>query len=851
MRRTILGLALVAALLLTPALAAQRGPAIVGEHQFETFETPHPYPSSGSESPLLSWSDEIFFPDATYIAVHFSRFQLAPGDYLVVRSPDGKQSRTYQNLGRHDLGVTPEGFFATHVKGDTAILELYTSGSQEAYGYKVDFYGRGYSDLEIETYWALGLGEKMNLVPPRDQGESLCTADDTEEAKCYEVSEPEAYDKARAVARLLLNGNAHCTGWLVGSEGHLMTNEHCVTSQSQMNSIDFEFMAEGASCATNCGSALACSGTIEASGGTFVTDDTALDYALLLPDTSTGTGTDLAATYGFMRLRDTGTILNERIYLVQHPAGWGKRFAMLSSYPQDVGLGGFAYATSINEVACSGGPGDIGYWADTQGGSSGSPVLAYADHRVVALHHCRGSAFCTTGNTGTDDRNRGVPIEAVITSLGPLLPNGAVCTPPGDPTSTTAVANGANQIDVSWSAPAGGAPGYNVYRALGSCPLVGGELVSADQATTSFSDTTVSGGSTYSYAVRSFVAAENCESGFSSCAEATATGLCTLPPTFAGVTTATSAGTSTCGVDVSWNAATENCGTSVSYNVYRSTTSGFTPGAGNLLASCVSGSSYTDFDVISGTPYYYVVRAEDDSNNGSGPCGGGNEDINTVESSAAPSGPDQETFFDDMESGTANWTTTGTSGTAWAQVTTMAHSGTTSWFTADQSSVKDQRVEQVADVAIPAEGGTLSFWHRYNTENGWDGGVLEFSTDGGTTWFDILDGNGGAIAPNAGRFLQGAYPDALNSSGSNPLAGRSAWNSDNLVFEEVRVDLADFAGSSVRFRWRFGCDGSVGDQGWWVDDVRIATLTMCTAADLIFTDGFESGDTSGWSVVTP
>ncbi len=849
MRFATLGLALTASLYLAPSLAAQRGPAIVGEHQYETFETPHPYPSSGSESALLSWSDEVYFPDATYIAVHFSRFDLAPGDYLVVRSPDGKQSRTYRGYGRHDLGRTPEGFFATHVKGDTAILELYTQGTSEAYGYKVDYFGRGYSDLEIETYWALGLGEKMNLVPPRDRGESLCTADDTEEAKCYQISEPEAYDKSRAVARLLLNGSAHCTGWLVGSEGHLMTNEHCVTSQSQMNNIDFEFMAEGATCATNCGSALACSGVIEATGGTFVTDDAPLDYALLLPDTSTGTGTDLAATYGFMRLRDTGTVLNERIYLVEHPAGWGKRFAMLSTYPEDVGLGGFAYATSINEVACSGGPGDIGYWADTQGGSSGSPVLGYSDHRVIGLHHCRGSAFCTTGNAGTDDRNRAVPIEAVITSLGALLPNGAVCDPPGDPSATTAVANGANQIDVSWTAPPGGTTGYNVYRALGSCPLVGGTLISADQPTTSFSDTTVSGGSTYAYAVKSFLTATNCESGFSACSEATATGLCTLPPTFAGVTTVASAAASNCGIDVSWNAATENCGTAVSYNVYRSTTSGFTPGAGNLVASCVSGSSYVDFDVISGTPYFYVVRAEDNSNNGAGPCGGGNEESNTTEGSAAPFGPDLEAFFDDMESGSADWTTTGTSGTPWAQVSTMAHSGTTSWFTADEPSAKDQRVEQIADVAIPVGGATLSFWHRYNTENNWDGGVLEFSTDGGTTWFDILDGDGAAISPNSGRFLQGAYPDSLNTSATNPLSGRPAWNGDNSLFEQVQVDLADFAGTNVRFRWRLGCDGSISVQGWWVDDVRIATRTMCIAADFIFANGFESGDTSSWSVV--
>ncbi|MEO1085308.1 MAG: serine protease, partial [Acidobacteriota bacterium] len=378
---------LVVVAIAAPATANKIKPTTIGEHVTKLIETTHPYQGSGEAAPALSWNGEIHHPGATYIAVHFAKFQLAPGDYAVVRSADGLQKWVYKDLGRHSRGLSPDGFFATHIKGDRAIIELYTKGENDsaspAYGFSIDRYGRGFNNTEIQQLWLDGKGEEMNLPYPRGWGESICTADDTEEAKCYENTEPAAYDQARAVARLLLNGSAHCTGWLVGSEGHLMTNEHCITSQGQTDDIDFEFMAEGATCATNCGSSLACGGTVEASGGTFVTDDGALDYALVIPDTSTGTGTDLAATYGFMRLRQSGAVLNERIYIPQHPAGWGKRFAMQSSYPDDVTLGGFAYVNSLNEAACSGGANDVGYFADTQGGSSGSPVLGYSDNRVV------------------------------------------------------------------------------------------------------------------------------------------------------------------------------------------------------------------------------------------------------------------------------------------------------------------------------------------------------------------------------------------------------------------------------------------------------------------------------------
>ena len=647
MRGRFVALIFVVTLLAAP-LAYTAGPVIVGEHVFETFASPHPYTGSAAGQPMLTWVDHIEFPGATYIAPHFARMDLADGDYVVVRSADGAQKWVYTGYGRHDLGATDDGFFATHIKGDQVVVELYTSGDSSSWGYSIDKYGRGYSETEIRWFWDQGLGEEMNLVRPIDDPESICTTNDTVEAKCLQTSEPAVYETSRAVVRLLQSGSAHCTGWLVGNAGHMMTNEHCITSQAQLNNIDFEFMAEGADCATNCASSLACPGTIEASGGTFVTDDAALDYALVIPDTSTGTGTNLPATYGFMKLRASGAVLDEQVYHPQHPAGWGKHIAFNSTYPADVAMGGFCYASSLTEVPCSGGANDVGYWTETQGGSSGSPVLGYSDNKVVALHHCRGSAFCSTGNPTTDDRNRGVPIEAVIADLGPLVPPGALCDPYVGPASLTAAANGNNQIDLSWGAVAGSGITYSVMRAVGGCPQSSYETVASGLAGTAYSDTTVSGGITYSYVV---VASndEGCDSDPSPCDDALATGPCIEPPTFAGLETLVNAQTDTCALDLGWSAATANCGASVSYNVYRSETAGFTPGPANLLASCLATTSYTDTAVDTQQFYSYVVRAEDDTSDGSGPCNSGNEDQNLVEMTAAATGPDVLFFSEDFD----------------------------------------------------------------------------------------------------------------------------------------------------------------------------------------------------------
>jgi fibronectin type 3 domain-containing protein len=63
-------------------------------------------------------------------------------------------------------------------------------------------------------------------------------------------------------------------------------------------------------------------------------------------------------------------------------------------------------------------------------------------------------------------------------------------------------------------------------------------------------------------------------------------------------------------VALTWNASTS---TVSGYNVYRSTVSG--SGYVKLNSSLVSGLTYTDSNVQSGTTYYYVATAVDSSGN--------------------------------------------------------------------------------------------------------------------------------------------------------------------------------------------------------------------------------------------
>lgn len=359
-----------------------------GEELALRLETPHPYGEASSAEPGIVWSRPVLHPGASYIQVHFARFELAPGDRVVVRSPDGRQAWSYEGLGRGSLGLDPDGFWSSRILGEAAIVELHAAQRGEAFGFAIDRMVRGLTAVELI---------EVNDVDPT----SICGGDDSEWAKCYETSEPQIYERSRAVVRLHLPGTS-CTGWLLGCEGHLVTNHHCIESANVALNTDYEFMAEGATCATPCFDLAACSGPIEATTATLIATNAALDYTLVkLP-------TNVSETYGFFTLREGGAVLDERIYIPGHPSGWGKRIAVFSSHPTDAS--GFCEVASLNATACTGGPGDIGYFCDTQGGSSGSPVVAYADHKVVSLHHC-----------GTCP-NRGLDITDVVASLGASLP---------------------------------------------------------------------------------------------------------------------------------------------------------------------------------------------------------------------------------------------------------------------------------------------------------------------------------------------------------------------------------------------------------------------------------------------
>jgi len=89
----------------------------------------------------------------------------------------------------------------------------------------------------------------------------------------------------------------------------------------------------------------------------------------------------------------------------------------------------------------------------------------------------------------------------------------------------------------------------------------------------------------------------------------TSTGCTTVPSAPTGLTATAS---SSSAIALSWTAVTPptNC-TISSYSVYGSTTNGFTPGSGNLIAGGVTSTTYSNTGLAASTTYYYKVEAVD------------------------------------------------------------------------------------------------------------------------------------------------------------------------------------------------------------------------------------------------
>ena len=478
--------------------------------------------------------------------------------------------------------------------------------------------------------------------------------------------------------------------------------------------------------------------------------------------------------------------------------------------------------------------------------------------------------FTVAGNWSTRIASANWPTGA---GSGQCPAGGCLLRPATAPTIGTATVPGDNQITITWTGIAPAPGSYAIERAEGACGSEGvyRPLAARSGASTSFTDTTVLGGITYSFRVVAATdASGRCQSLVKSgCVSATATGTCNLKPAFAGATVASSASQSNCGVTVSWTPPVSSCPLTPNllYSIFRGTVPDFVPSNANRIATCVVGpSSYVDTaGLTSGVTYYYAVRAEDNSVGNGGACNGGNEDGNTVVVSGTPYGVGTQaapgTWTDGAGDGTAflrlNVASPGDVGEQiWRYVKTSNDPGANhtpggayAYRNAGPSATDTYLPNTCAELQSPpltAAGSTMSlqYWERHQLEYHWDAIAVEYSVNGGP-WADVpLPSSDPAAGCSLTDDTTGweaitcTQNPPVNACGyadtkialNGPVVGGSGctdWvtSATATAYAHRCHPLTGLSpGDNVQFRWRFSSDPGSEFAGFYLDDVAVTNV---------------------------
>jgi hypothetical protein len=130
----------------------------------------------------------------------------------------------------------------------------------------------------------------------------------------------------------------------------------------------------------------------------------------------------------------------------------------------------------------------------------------------------------------------------------------------------------------------------------------------------------------------------------------------------------------------------------------------------------------------------------------------------------------------------------------------------------------------VRKVTVPAGGGQLTFDTLFDTEEDWDFGFVQVSTDGGKTWESL-----------ATEDTTTAHDPAARAEVIKNLPGFSG---DSGTWRTQHADLSAYAGQEILVGFRYITDGAVDEAGFWVRNISVGGTPL------------PSNTLNGWKTIT-
>ncbi len=229
--------------------------------------------------------------------------------------------------------------------------------------------------------------------------------------------------------------------------------------------------------------------------------------------------------------------------------------------------------------------------------------LVFRDTLPSPIASVVGTTFSDTGLTPLSTHSYRVVAGDGAGNLSAFSNTATASTPPdttapSSPTNLTGVGSNSTTINLSWTESTDNVEvvGYNVYRDGGATPIA---TVSANN----FSDTGLGVGSTHTYTVKAFDAANNLSTASNTVTVSTQ-GSDTLPPSVP--TGLTAVGSSTTTIDLNWTASTDNFAVA-GYKVFRD--------GGATEIATVTTTSFSDTGLAVNSTHSYTVLAFDGAGN--------------------------------------------------------------------------------------------------------------------------------------------------------------------------------------------------------------------------------------------
>lgn len=182
-------------------------------------------------------------------------------------------------------------------------------------------------------------------------------------------------------------------------------------------------------------------------------------------------------------------------------------------------------------------------------------------------------------------------------------------------------------------------------------------------------------------------------------------------------------------------------------------------------------------------------------------------------------------FHDDFENLTGTYVPIAQVGVnGFVADSTNPRSGSVAWFVPNAPALNDQILMMPSQTFQGSP--VLSFWHSYNTEEEWDGGLVEIlpTITGNGNWTDL-----------GSRMIENGYDSKVGVN--NPAGERPAFSGNSRGYRRTKIDLSDFAGEPVFIRFRFVSDDNTSQTGWWIDDILVTngpevnlTNTACVSS---------------------